>query len=120
MTAPRLILAAFLVVFVATCAVKVRPKHGVPIAVPDSLLVAYAACMDLTESQVKTIRETPHYRAPALADTIGRAVRGQYVWVVDTISGIWEHEWLHLVLPDVDAAHRSPRWQDAKRCGATI
>lgn len=117
MTASRLIFAAFLVAFVAVCAVRVTPKHGHRIAVPVERLTPFAACMGWTEAEVRRVHATPHYTAPARHDTLGTAIPFTFVWAVDSV-GVWEHEWVHLVLPTVDPLHASPQWADARACGA--
>lgn len=103
----------------ASYAYQVTPAVGTRVPVPMTQLDRFAACLPLTAAEVTTIRETRHYRVAApVRDTLGKAVPGHYVWAVDTIPGLWEHEWMHLVLPGGDDDHNHPRWAAARRCGA--
>lgn len=100
----------------------VTPAVGTPSAVPLERLARFAACVPLSASERRTIAATRHYlvSTPVL-DTTGKALPGHYVWVYapDTAYGVYEHEWMHLVLkPDGDPWHTHPRWAAAQRCGA--
>lgn len=120
MRASWAILATFVLMFAATYAVRVTPENGVRIPVPEDRLERFALCMGLTRSEMRRIRKTRHYVVPTRSDTLGFALVGQYVWSVDSaLLGIWEHEWLHLILPNADPRHTSPRWIEAQTyCGA--